>query len=67
MPKRAAEEQSPPDMSLLDAAEYLNVSQNNVRGMIADGTLPAYRVGGRRGRLIRLRRSEIDAALRRMQ
>jgi excisionase family DNA binding protein len=63
MPK--ATNASPPDMSIVDAAEYMNVSVNHVRAMIAAGDLPAYRLGRRR--VIRLRRNEIDAALRPMQ
>lgn len=53
---------SPPDMTIQDTAAYMNVSTNHVRNLIADGLLPAYRVG----KIIRLRRSEIDAALRRV-
>ena len=53
---------SPPDMTIKDSATYMNVSDNHVRNLIADGVLPAYRVG----RVIRLRRSDIDAALRRV-
>jgi excisionase family DNA binding protein len=51
---------SPPNMGVKDAAEYLNVHPDLVRGMIARGELPAYRAG----RLIRLRREDIDAAIR---
>lgn len=60
-PERA--EQSPPDMSIPDVAQYLGINPGTVRVMIADGRLKAYRLGDR---IIRLRRSEIDAALRRM-
>jgi excisionase family DNA binding protein len=54
-------EQSAPDMSVHDTAKYLNVSPSTVRQMIADGRLKAYRLGDR---IVRLRRSEIDAAMR---
>jgi excisionase family DNA binding protein len=57
-------EQSAPDMSIPDVARYLGVNQSTVRVMIADGRLTAYRLGAR---VIRLRRSEIDAAMQRMQ
>jgi excisionase family DNA binding protein len=53
---------SAPDMTIQDSATYMNVSTNHVRNLVAEGVLPAYRVG----KLIRLRRSEIDAALQRM-
>jgi excisionase family DNA binding protein len=55
--------ESPPDMSIPDAASYLGVSPYTVRVMIADGRLPAYRLGER---IVRLRRSDIDAAMQRM-
>ncbi|WP_445169880.1 excisionase family DNA-binding protein [Mycolicibacterium sp. Dal123E01] len=62
MTSRKAESGSPPDMSVADAAVYANVTGQHIRNMIADGTLVAYRLG----RVIRLRRSDIDDALRRM-
>jgi excisionase family DNA binding protein len=52
--------QSPPNMSIADTAAYLNVNPLTVRLMIADGRLKAYKLGDR---VIRLRRSEIDAAM----
>ena len=58
-PERA--EQSPPNMSIPDTALYLGITETTVRGMIADKRLKAYRLGDR---VIRLRRSEIDAAMR---
>ncbi len=58
-PERA--EPSPPDMSIPDTARYLGINEGTVRVMIADGRLKAYRLGDR---IIRLRRSEIDAAMR---
>lgn len=51
---------SPPDMSIADTAAYLGVTVRTVQQMIADGRLPAYRLGAR---VVRLRRTEIDAAL----
>jgi excisionase family DNA binding protein len=53
---------SPPDWGIEEAAVYLGVSNYTIRRMIARGELPAYRVG----KLIRLRRSEIDGALPRI-
>jgi excisionase family DNA binding protein len=49
-----------PNMSIPNAAAYLGVDQSTIRDMIADGRLRAYKLGDR---VIRLRRSEIDAAL----
>jgi excisionase family DNA binding protein len=46
-------------MSISDVAEYLGVNDRTVRNMVADGRLRAYTCGDR---LIRLRRSEVDAA-----
>jgi excisionase family DNA binding protein len=54
--------QTLPDLSLADAAELLDVSLKTVRRRIADGTLPAYRVG----KLIRIRREDLDALFVRM-
>jgi excisionase family DNA binding protein len=53
-------ELSPPDMSINDAAEYLGVTTRTIYTMIADKRLKAYRLGDR---VIRFRKSEIDAAL----
>lgn len=53
-------DRSPPDMSIRHAANYLGVDQSTIREMITDGRLKAYKLGHR---VIRLRRSEIDAAL----
>jgi excisionase family DNA binding protein len=57
-PERA--EPSPPDMSIAVTARYLGINTTTVRVMISDGRLKAYRLGGR---IIRLRRSEIDSAM----
>lgn len=48
-------------ISLVEAAEYLGVTGRTVRQMIADGRLTGYRLGAR---VVRLRRDEIDAAMR---
>jgi excisionase family DNA binding protein len=61
--RRTAADASPPDMSIQDTARYLGLTPKAVRSMISDGRLRAYRLGAR---VIRLRRSEIDAALRRV-
>jgi len=47
-------------MSMQDAATYLRVTTRTVRTMVLDGRLKAYQLGPR---VIRFRRSEIDAAL----
>jgi excisionase family DNA binding protein len=43
-----------------DAAEFLNVSVRQVDRLIADGSLPAVRIGERS---IRIRQSALDALL----
>jgi excisionase family DNA binding protein len=43
-----------------EAAEYLGVSQRTIRNMLCDGRLKAYRLGDR---IVRIRKSDIDAAL----
>jgi excisionase family DNA binding protein len=50
-----------PDMTVQDVAEYLGVSSHTVRNMISDGRLRAYTLGPR---ILRLRCSEVDAALK---
>lgn len=59
---------SPPDvaqpfafLSIAQAAELLGVTTKSVRRWIADGVLPARRIGTR---TIRIAASDIDAALR---
>lgn len=47
-------------ISIADAATYLGVSKLTVEAMLADGRLTAHKLGGR---VVRLRVSEIDAAL----
>jgi excisionase family DNA binding protein len=48
-------------VTILEAAEYIGVTERTVRAMIADGRLTAYRAGRR---IVRLRLAEIDAAMR---
>lgn len=52
-----------PDMTIKDVAQYLGVTVRTVRTMVIDGRLRAYQLGPR---VIRFRRSEIDAALKPM-
>lgn len=42
------------------AATYLSVSERTVRNMLYDGRLKAYKIGDR---IVRIRKSDIDAAL----
>jgi excisionase family DNA binding protein len=51
---------TPPDMTVADVAAYLNVTTRTVYVMVADGRLRGYMLGSR---ILRFRRSEIDAAL----
>ncbi|MEW1936011.1 helix-turn-helix domain-containing protein [Dietzia maris] len=51
-----------PTMGLPAAAEYLGVSDKFIRRQVSDGRLPAYRLGGPRGRL-RFYREDLDALL----
>jgi excisionase family DNA binding protein len=48
------------------AAERLSVSLRTIRRFITDGMLPGYRVGGPRGRLLRVELTDVDALLRRI-
>lgn len=50
----------PPNMTVQNVADYLGVTPKTVFTMIADGRLRAYKLGPR---VLRLRRSEVDAAL----
>lgn len=52
-----------PDMTIKDVAQYLGITVRTVRTMVIDGRLRAYQLGPR---VIRFRRSEIDAALKPM-
>jgi excisionase family DNA binding protein len=58
MPRKTA----PADrfLSIAEAAEYLGVNVRSVRNMLTDGRLKAYKLGPR---IVRIRLSEIDAAL----
>ena len=47
-------------VTILQAAEYLGVTDRTVRQIIADGRLRGYRSGRR---VVRLRVDEIDAAM----
>jgi excisionase family DNA binding protein len=49
---------SAPDITVPQAAERKGVSAKTIRRWIADGTLPAYRVGQK---LIRIRVADLDA------
>lgn len=50
-----------PYLSIAETADYLGVTTRTVRQAIADGRLVGYKLGQR---LVRLRRDEIDAAMR---
>lgn len=50
-------------VSIAQAAEREGVHPDTIRRRIADGTLPAYRVGPK---LIRIRVADLDACLRRI-
>lgn len=50
----------PPRESIQQAADRMGVSHWTIRRLIADGTIPAYRLGRR---LIRLDPAAVDAAL----
>lgn len=47
-------------ITIVQAAEYLGVTDRTIRQMICDGRLKGYRAGSR---LVRLRIDEIDAAM----
>jgi len=47
-------------LSLAQAATYADLSTKTLRRRIADGTLPAYRTG----RLIKIRREDLDGLFR---
>jgi excisionase family DNA binding protein len=48
-------------VKIVEAAEYLQVTDRTIRQMIADGRLTGYRSGSR---LVRVDLNEIDAAMR---
>jgi excisionase family DNA binding protein len=60
-PGRSNKIAASPYISIKEAAEYLGVTDRTIRQMLADNRLAGYRLGPR---VVRLRRNEIDAALR---
>jgi excisionase family DNA binding protein len=58
MPRKTA----PADrcLTIAETAEYLRVNDRSVRNMLTDGRLKAYTLGPR---IVRIRLSDIDAAL----
>jgi excisionase family DNA binding protein len=48
-------------VKIVDAAEYLQVTDRTIRQMIPDGRLTGYRSGNR---LVRVDLNEVDAAMR---
>jgi excisionase family DNA binding protein len=50
-------------ITIADAAERLSVSPATIRRFIAHGQLPGYRIGGHRGRLLRVEIADVDALL----
>lgn len=54
---------APPDMTIQAVADYLGITHKTVRNMVADGRLRAYKLGDR---IIRFRRSDVDAALQKI-
>ena len=47
-------------VSIADAAAYLGVNVRSIRNLLTDGRLKAYKLGPR---IVRIRLSDIDAAL----
>jgi excisionase family DNA binding protein len=47
-------------VTVAEASRALRVTERCLRGWIADGTVPAYRVGGK---VIRIKRPDLDALL----
>jgi excisionase family DNA binding protein len=60
-PAPASTPSSAPCLTVADVAIYLGVSTRCVQHMVSDGRLRAYRLGPR---VIRLRLSDVEAALR---
>jgi excisionase family DNA binding protein len=58
----ASTDTAEPYISQAEAGAYLGVTDRTIRTMLADGRLRGYALG----RLIRLKRSEIDAAMRQL-
>jgi excisionase family DNA binding protein len=57
MPKTKADDKL---VSIAEAAAYLGVNVRGIRNMLTDGRLKAYKLGPR---IVRIRLSDIDAAL----
>jgi excisionase family DNA binding protein len=53
-------------ITLQDAAEHLSVSTRTIRRLISSGQLPGYRIGGPRGRLLRVELADVDGLVRRI-
>jgi excisionase family DNA binding protein len=51
-------------ITIAAAAEWLSASTRTIRRFLADGQLPAYRIGGHRGHLLRVEFADVDALLR---
>lgn len=47
-------------VTVAEAARALRITERTVRGWIADGTVPAYRIGDK---AIRIKRPDLDALL----
>ena len=54
-------EDSPPYVSMAEAADLLQVSARTIRRRVADGSLPAYRMGDAPSSRVRLRVDELLA------
>ncbi len=58
-------EQQPEFLSLQNAAVYSDTSTDYLRDLVADGTLPAYRIARKNTRgLIRIKVADLDAIFR---
>jgi excisionase family DNA binding protein len=51
---------SPPNWTVADVAEYCGITIRTVQKLIADGRLPAVRIGPR---IVRIRRSDVERLL----
>ena len=51
-------------LAVEDVAKMLNVTATSVRRYIADGALPALRLGGSPTGKLRIRRSDVEARMR---
>lgn len=50
-------------MEVLDAADYLNLTEGTVRRLIRDGVIPVVKLGGKKKSRIRVRRGDLDALI----